>query len=112
MKAIPAVALVLLAFAAFFMTFLVAPLAVLVVFYVALSFRAAHRVSTPPATEPRPRWGASAPSEPVAAPVRRARINVESHSARASASAARHAAASTDTVAAAGDDPTTTGRAS
>jgi hypothetical protein len=94
MKAFPVVVLVLLSFAAFFVTFLVAPLAVLMIFYLIYALvtsRPAGAGAPAPATDPQPRWGAipeEIDSELVAPPARRARITVASHSERAAAAAA------------------------
>jgi hypothetical protein len=88
MKAFPVVVLVLLGFASFFVTFLVAPLAVLMIFYVVyatLTSRPERAAAPAPETDPQPRWGATPEieGEPVAVPARRARITVASHSERA-----------------------------
>jgi hypothetical protein len=92
MKAFPLVALVLLGFGALFITFLVAPLAVLAIFYVGFSLHSS-RVKPAPAPEPapEPRWrtgvdpasdpdsGFDADLEPVAVLERRPRVTVVSH---------------------------------
>jgi uncharacterized iron-regulated membrane protein len=130
MKVFPVAVLVLLAFAAFFMTFLVAPLAVLTIFYVAYSLKAKSADKEPPAApEPRQQWGAEPiddEPEPESAPptARRARVTVESHRERAAmleaaaaveAAAAEEAAAegaepaSQATATATPDPPTSTG---
>jgi hypothetical protein len=87
-KAFPVVVLVLLAFAAFFVTFLVAPLAVLAIFYFVyalLTSRPEGGGAPAPGTQPQPRWGAEPEIEiePAAVPARRVRITVASHSERA-----------------------------
>jgi hypothetical protein len=80
MKVFPAVVIVLLAFAAFFMTFLVAPLAVLTIFYVIYSTRTSSAVATPaPEPEPHLRWAIQPEPEPATPAARRARITVVSH---------------------------------
>lgn len=93
MKVFPAVVLVLLAFTAFFVTFLIAPLAVLTTFYVGYVLLTSSRsggspAQTPP--EPQARWGSEPETElePVAVPARRARITVASRSERAAAAQA------------------------
>jgi hypothetical protein len=113
MKVLPVAVFVLLAFAAFFMTFLVAPLAVLALFYVIYAARSrSERKQPAPVAEVRPRWGVEpeldeteAEAQAAAPVVRRPRITVESHSERAAArEAAAQAAAEAEAEAAAGLD--------
>jgi hypothetical protein len=112
--------LVLLAFAAFFMTFLVAPLAVLTIFYVAYSLKSSKSGGggePAAAPEPRQQWGAEPIDEPeVEAPppvARRARVTVESHRERAAAleAAAAVEAAAAEEAAAEGAEPASRGTA-
>ncbi len=119
MKVFPVAVLVLLAFAAFFMTFLVAPLAVLTIFYVAYSLKSSKSGGDEPAAAPEPRqqWGAEPIDEPEAeaAPPtpRRARVTVESHRERAAAleAAAAVEAAAAEEAAAEGAEPASRGTA-
>lgn len=94
MKAFPVVVLLLLAFAAFFLTFLVAPLAVLALFYVAFAYTSGRDEPAPPpaaAPEHQPPWqngeaeGSPGDEPAAAAPARRARITVISRSDRLAA---------------------------
>ena len=100
MKVIPIALLVLLGFAVFFTTFLVAPLIVLTLFYVGYSMKSSRSESKPAAApaEPAPvQWGADPEleeDEEQAPPplVRRARVTVESHRERDAALEAAAAA--------------------
>jgi hypothetical protein len=82
MKVFPVVVIVLLAFATFFVSFLVAPLAVLTAFYLIYSMRPSPAAVAPqPETPPGPAWQAQSETEASTPPARRARITVVSHSA-------------------------------
>jgi hypothetical protein len=114
MKAFPVVILVLLAFAAFFLTFLVAPLAVLLVFYAVFASGIGRGEKAAPAATPaeaQPRWetghvdaAPDAEQEPAPTPARRARIRVVSRSDEQAAERAAQleAAAATDEAGAQG----------
>jgi hypothetical protein len=109
MKVFPLVALVLLGFGALFITFLVAPLAVLAIFYVGFSLHSS-RVKPAPVPEPvpEPRWrtgvdpasdpdsGFDTEPEPVALLERRPRVTVVSHDDGAAALAPQAADAGSD----------------
>jgi hypothetical protein len=115
MRVFPAAVLVLLAFAAFFVTFLVAPLAVMTIFYVVYSLRS--RAERKPAAAPAPtadeaqhRWGAEPDpgheSGEEVKPARRSRITVASLSEGGAPGA--DADAVDDGEPAAGSEPTAT----